>query len=46
MVGVQRGRVQFTDLSSYPVLIQNGVQRPVEQRWLHQRPLARAMNVL
>ena len=46
MVGLQMGRVQFTDLSSYPTLIQHAVQRPVEQRWLHQRPLARAMNVL
>ena len=46
MIGVQTGRVQFTDLASYPSLIKQDVQRPVEQRWLHQRPLAQAMNLL
>jgi 6-phosphofructokinase 1 len=46
MVGVQSGRVQFTDLTSYPTLIQQRVQRPVEQRWLTQRSLTRIMDVL
>jgi 6-phosphofructokinase 1 len=45
MVGVQSGRVQFTDLTSYPTLVQRDVQRPVEQRWLAQRPLARIMDL-
>jgi 6-phosphofructokinase 1 len=43
MVGYQSGRLQFTDLASYPTLVQRGVQRPVEQRWLECRPLARIM---
>jgi 6-phosphofructokinase 1 len=46
MVGVQSGRVQFTDLTSYPTMIREDVQRPVEQRWLAQRPLARIMDLL
>jgi 6-phosphofructokinase 1 len=46
MVGVQSGRVQFTDLTSYPTMIRHDVQRPVEQRWLAQRPLARIMDLL
>ena len=46
MVGLQSGRVQFTDLTSYPTMIRHDVQRPVEQRWLAQRPLARIMDLL
>jgi 6-phosphofructokinase 1 len=46
MVGVQSGRVQFTDLTSYPTLIRHDVQRPLEQRWMAQRPLAQIMDEL
>jgi 6-phosphofructokinase 1 len=46
MIGFQSGRLQFTDLTSYPTLIRNDVQRPVEQRWLAQRELSRIMNAL
>jgi len=45
MIGFQSGRLQFTDLTSYPTLIQTEVQRPREQRWMAQRPLARIMDV-
>ncbi len=45
MIGFQSGRLQFTDLTSYPTLIRNDVQRPLEQRWMSQRPLARIMDV-
>src|SRR5215207_9812992 len=45
MIGFQSGRLQFTDLTSYPTLVQQGVQRPVEQRWMAQRPLAQIMTV-
>ncbi|MHA6795676.1 6-phosphofructokinase [Pseudonocardia bannensis] len=45
MIGFQSGRLQFTDLTSYPKLIEADVQRPVEQRWMAQRPLARVMDV-
>jgi 6-phosphofructokinase 1 len=44
MIGFQSGRVQFTDLTSYPTLIQGDAQRPVEQRWRAQRPLTRVMD--
>jgi 6-phosphofructokinase 1 len=45
MIGFQSGRLQFTDLTSYPTLIEPGVQRPLEQRWMEVRPLARIMDV-
>jgi 6-phosphofructokinase 1 len=45
MIGFQSGRLQFTDLTSYPTLIRHDVQRPLEQRWMAQRPLARIMDV-
>ncbi|HEU4898056.1 MAG TPA: 6-phosphofructokinase [Actinomycetota bacterium] len=45
MVGFQSGRLQFTDLTSYPTLVERAVQRPVEQRWMAQRPLADIMTV-
>jgi 6-phosphofructokinase 1 len=43
MIGFQSGRLQFTDLTSYPTLVEQAVQRPVEQRWMTQRPLAQIM---
>ncbi|WP_068269378.1 6-phosphofructokinase [Aldersonia kunmingensis] len=43
MIGYQSGRLQFTDLTSYPTLIENDVQRPVEQRWMERRNLERIM---
>jgi 6-phosphofructokinase 1 len=46
MVGFQSGRLQFTDLTSYPMLVRHDVQRPVEQRWLTQRRLTRIMDPL
>jgi 6-phosphofructokinase 1 len=45
MIGFQSGRLQFTDLTSYPSLVQPDAQRPVEQRWMARRPLARVMDV-
>jgi 6-phosphofructokinase 1 len=45
MIGFQSGRLQFTDLTSYPKLIEPVAQRPVEQRWTARRPLARIMDV-
>ena len=44
MVGFQSGRVQFTDLTSYPALVQKDVRRPVEQRWMDHRHLAAIMH--
>lgn len=43
MIGFQSGRLQFTDLTSYPNLIEQDVQRPLEQRWMSARELARIM---
>ena len=45
MIGFQSGRLQFTDLTSYPTLVEPGLQRPVEQRWMAQRPLAQIMSM-
>jgi 6-phosphofructokinase 1 len=43
MIGLESGRVQFTDLASYRTLIEPGAQRPLEQRWMADRPLAQIM---
>jgi 6-phosphofructokinase 1 len=43
MIGFQSGRLQFTDLTSYPTLIEQDVQRPLEQRWMDRRRLAKIM---
>ena len=43
MIGFQSGRLQFTDLTSYPTLIEHDVQRPLEQRWMDRRGLAKIM---
>jgi 6-phosphofructokinase 1 len=45
MIGFQSGRLQFTDLTSYPTLIQRDPQRPVEQRWRAQQSLTRIMDM-
>ena len=39
MIGFQSGRLQFTDLTSYPTLVEQDVQRPLEQRWMDRRAL-------
>ena len=43
MIGFQSGRVQFTDLTSYPALIDAEAKRPVEQRWMESKDLAKIM---
>ena len=43
MLGFQSGRMQFTDLTSYPTLIDPHAQRPLEQRWMDRRGLAEIM---
>lgn len=43
MLGFQSGRLQFTDLTSYPTLIDPHAQRPLEQRWMDRRGLAEIM---
>jgi 6-phosphofructokinase 1 len=43
MIGLQSGGVTFTDLSRYPALIEPEAQRPLTQRWMNRRPLAREM---
>jgi 6-phosphofructokinase 1 len=45
MIGFQSGRLQFTDLTSYPTLVERDAQRPREQRWMARRPLAKIMDV-
>ncbi|HYO04028.1 MAG TPA: 6-phosphofructokinase [Mycobacterium sp.] len=43
MLGFQSGRMQFTDLTSYPTLIDHDAQRPLEQRWMDRRGLSEIM---
>lgn len=43
MIGFQSGRLQFTDLTSYPSLIETGARRPIEQRWTESKKLAKIM---
>ena len=43
MIGFQSGRLQFTDLTSYPTLVEQDAQRPLEQRWMERRGLADIM---
>jgi len=43
MLGFQSGRLQFTDLTSYPTLIEQDAQRPLEQRWMARRDLSDIM---
>jgi 6-phosphofructokinase 1 len=43
MIGFQSGALRFTDLARYPTLIEENVQRPVEQRWMDRRNLAVVM---
>ena len=43
MIGFQNGRIQFTDLTSYPTLIEPEAQRPKEQRWMDRRALVNIM---
>jgi len=45
MIGFQSGRLQLTDLTSYPNLIDEKAQRPREQRWMTQLPLAEIMTI-
>ena len=45
MIGFQSGRLQFTDLTSYPQLIEEKAQRAREQRWMSQLPLAEIMTL-
>lgn len=45
MLGFQSGRLQFTDLTSYPTLIDYQAQRALEQRWMDRRGLAEIMRV-
>ena len=45
MIGFQSGRLQFTDLTSYPRLIEDDAQRPREQRWMTQLPLVEIMTI-
>lgn len=42
-IGLQGGRVQFTNLEDLPRLIEKGLRRPREQWWLELRPVARIM---
>jgi 6-phosphofructokinase 1 len=42
-IGLEAGRVRFSDLASFPDLAVEGARRPRVQDWLSMRPLARVM---
>jgi 6-phosphofructokinase 1 len=42
-IGLEAGRVRFTDLDRFPELTADDARRPREQGWLSTRPLARVM---
>ena len=42
-IGLQSGRVKFTNLEEFPNLIEDDARRPKVQRWMDLRPLARVM---
>jgi 6-phosphofructokinase 1 len=43
MIGLERGKIRFTALDSFPLLVESEAQRPIEQPWLGLRPLAHLM---
>lgn len=43
MLGIQSGHLQFTDLTSYPIMVEKDAERPVEQRWMQHLRLAEVM---
>jgi 6-phosphofructokinase 1 len=43
MIGLQRGKVQFTSLEDFPRLIDKDARRPKSEWWLELRPIARIM---
>ena len=42
-IGLRRGKMQFTPLADFPSLVEPGLHRPVDQRWLGLRSLAKVM---
>ena len=42
-IGLQGGKVRFTPLSEFPALTEPNAQRPIEQRWMRLRSLAKIM---
>jgi len=43
MIGLQGGRVHFTELAAFPILHEPHAQRPIQQTWTALRPMARVM---
>lgn len=43
MLGFQPGELRFTDLTRYPDLIEENIQRPLEQPWMGNRHIAVVM---
>lgn len=42
-IGLQAGKVRFTDLVVFPEMMADDARRPKDQRWMDLRPLARVM---
>ncbi|MDJ0790869.1 MAG: 6-phosphofructokinase [Acidimicrobiia bacterium] len=43
MIGLDRGRIRFTDLATFPELVEPDVHRPLEQTWMDLLPIAEVM---
>jgi 6-phosphofructokinase 1 len=43
MIGLERGKVRFTELDSFRLLVEEHAQRPIDQPWMAIRRLARVM---
>jgi 6-phosphofructokinase 1 len=42
-IGRQDGQIRFTSLSYFPDLVEPLLQRPLEQKWLERRQVAKAV---
>ena len=43
MIGINAGKITFTPIDDFPLLMQDDAQRPKQQWWLKLRPLARLL---
>ncbi|MDH3247909.1 MAG: hypothetical protein OEQ47_03070 [Acidimicrobiia bacterium] len=43
-IGLQKGKVRFTDLAEFERLTEPGAHRPCDQSWMSLRPIAEIMS--
>ena len=44
VIGLQRGKVRFTDLAEFPRMAEPDAHRPLDQSWMSLRPIAEIMS--